>query len=232
MFQLAALLSSPASATSSTDLASLTNRLRTRTGDASPQLTGLVISEILDHLTESKDARRLIQVWWSPRSDAGLHVLEEVVQVSEQSGATVDAWVVQELIFRQPVERENTDASRAGVKLANTAYKRDDFTLEGFFDYWKNVHAPISATVPGFGGYVVSRITEQLTGDLRPDALCELWFPDHTTFNAFEASPELAEAEVDTARYAKMTGTHWLMKETVLIPPPSTGPGTLEIGGA
>lgn len=232
MFHLAALLSSPASATSSTDLASLTGLLRTRSSDAPPQLTGLVISEVLNHLTESKDARRLVQIWWSERSDDGLHVLEDVVQVSEQSGATVNAWIVEELVFRQPVERESIGASPQGVKLANTAYKRDDFTLEGFFDYWKNVHAPISATVPGFGGYVVSRVTEQLMGDLRPDALCELWFPGHATFEAFEASPELAEAELDTALYAKMTGTQWLMKETVLIPPPSTGPGTLEIGSA
>jgi hypothetical protein len=31
------------------------------------------------------------------------------------------------------------------LKLIGTAYKRDDFTTKEFFDYWRDVHAPISA---------------------------------------------------------------------------------------
>ena len=26
------------------------------------------------------------------------------------------------------------------IKLIGTAYKRDDFTTEGFFEYWRDVH--------------------------------------------------------------------------------------------
>jgi hypothetical protein len=41
------------------------------------------------------------------------------------------------------------------------------------------------------------------------------------------ASPEEAVAWEDVANYAKTTGTFWVVKEHVYIPPPILGPGTL-----
>ena len=41
------------------------------------------------------------------------------------------------------------------------------------------------------------------------------------------SSPELAAAWEDVPRDAKTTGTFWLVKEHVLIPPPVRGPGLL-----
>ena len=41
------------------------------------------------------------------------------------------------------------------------------------------------------------------------------------------ASPEEQAAWADVANYAKPTGTFWVAKEHVYIPPPITGPGSL-----
>jgi uncharacterized protein (TIGR02118 family) len=231
MIEIAALFSSNGSPESASGVSSQVERLTSRLSSAA-EIRGLVVSEVTKHLTESQDARALIQVWAEGPDDAS-GVLDLAVP-GDGLGAdvVVDAWLVDELVFRQPVERESVGASPDGVKLAGTAYRRDDFAPEAFFGYWQDVHAPISGSVPGLGGYVVSRVRKQLAGGLSPDALLELWWPDMATFDASASAPQQAEAWEDVARYAKTTGTFWLMRESVLIPPPPTGPGSLETADA
>lgn len=113
------------------------------------------------------------------------------------------------------------------IKAIGTAYKRDDFTTREFFDYWVDVHAPISARGPGLRGYVVTEVIRKIQGELEAEAFVEQWWDDEAAFERAMASPELAEAWDDVQRYAKTTGTFWLGKEHVLIPPPDPGPGLL-----
>ena len=118
---------------------------------------------------------------------------------------------------------------RAGrLKAIGTAYRRDDFTTEAFFDYWRDVHAPISARAPGLGAYVVSEVLQRLQGELEADAFVEQWWEDEATLLAAGDSPEVAAAWEDVANYAKTTGTFWLVREHVQIVPPYDGPGLLE----
>jgi uncharacterized protein (TIGR02118 family) len=111
------------------------------------------------------------------------------------------------------------------IKAVGTAYKRDDFTTEEFFRYWMEVHAPISARAPGLRGYVVSEVIRKVQGELETEAFVEQWFDDEEAFLAAGASPEVAAAWDDVSRYAKTSGTFWLVKEHVIIPPPERGPG-------
>ena len=113
------------------------------------------------------------------------------------------------------------------IKLIGTAYKRDDFSAEEFIRYWNEVHAPISGKVPGLRGYVVSEVVQKLQGSLDADAFVELWWDDMESFERAGASPEQAEAWADVANYAKTTGTFWLAREHIQIPPPIVGPGLL-----
>ena len=113
------------------------------------------------------------------------------------------------------------------IKLIGTAYKRDDFTTEEFFRYWRDVHAPITAKAPGLRGYVVSEVVRKHQGELDEDGFVELWFDDEEALDHAMASPEEAVAWEDVANYAKTTGTFWVAKEHVYIPPPITGPGSL-----
>ena len=111
------------------------------------------------------------------------------------------------------------------IKVIGTAYKRDDFTTREFFDYWMEVHGPISARAPGLRGYVVSEVIRKLQGEVETEAFVEQWFDDEEAFERAAASPELAAAWDDVPKYAKTTGTFWLVKEHVIIPPPDRGPG-------
>jgi uncharacterized protein (TIGR02118 family) len=114
------------------------------------------------------------------------------------------------------------------IKLIGTAYKRDDFTTDEFFKYWNEIHAPISAQAPGLRGYVVSEVIRKIAGDLHVEAFVEQWYDDEEAFEAANQSPQVAAAWEDVAKYAKTTGTFWVVKEHVLIPPPIEGPGILQ----
>ncbi|MCH7667787.1 MAG: EthD family reductase [Acidobacteria bacterium] len=111
------------------------------------------------------------------------------------------------------------------IKAIGTAYKRDDLTTEEFFDYWRETHAPISARAPGLRGYVVSEVIRKVQGELEAEAFVEQWFDDEEAFERASVSPEIAAAWEDVPRYAKTSGTFWIVKEHVIIPPPDRGPG-------
>jgi uncharacterized protein (TIGR02118 family) len=113
------------------------------------------------------------------------------------------------------------------IKTIGTAYRRPDFNMPDFIKYWIDVHAPISARAPGMRGYVVSEVMRKTQGELEVDAFVEQWFDDDAALEKAMASPEIAEAWADVPNYAKTTGTFWVVKEHVLIPPPIKGPGLL-----
>jgi uncharacterized protein (TIGR02118 family) len=235
MIQIAALVSPLGSFDKEFSVSSLIDRLSSEwspEGRRDPAVRGLVVSEVLKYLTEIKDVKAMIQLWWDVPAVGPEGIGRILPDVSPGTSFRAEAFVVKEHVFREPVEREQPDGSDSGVKLAGTAYRRDDFSREAFFEYWSDVHAPISGSVPGLGGYVVSELLESLSGTSSADALLELWWPDEATFERSGDSPKQAEAWEDVGRYAKTTGTFWLMREHVLIAPPPTGPGLLEVDHA
>ena len=119
-----------------------------------------------------------------------------------------------------PTSSATTVRRRVIFKVIGTANKRDDFTRDAFFDYWMNVHAPISMKAPGLRGYVVSEATRRLQGSLEVDAFVEQWFDSEAAFVAASESSEVADAWADVPNYAKLTGSFWVVHEHVIIPPP------------
>lgn len=120
------------------------------------------------------------------------------------------------------------------IKLIGTAYKRDDFTTTEFFDYWRDVHAPISARSGPLRGYVASEVIRKIENpnasegtSLDVDGFVEQWWDDEATFDEAMATQNESEAWADVLNYAKPNGTFWLVKEHVYIPPPITGAGSL-----
>lgn len=116
------------------------------------------------------------------------------------------------------------------IKLIGTAYRRDDFTSEQFYRYWREVHAPISADAPGLRGYVVSEVVRKLQGDLEADAFVEQWWDDEAAFQAWSATPDAAAAWADVANYARTDGTFWFTREHVQLTPAYVGDGLLRGG--
>lgn len=107
------------------------------------------------------------------------------------------------------------------IKTIGTAYKRDDFTRDEFYDYWMNVHAPISREAPGLRGYVVSEVTRRIAGELEVEAFVEQWFDDEEALERATASDAGQAAWADVGNYAKTTGTFWIARQHVIIPPPA-----------
>jgi uncharacterized protein (TIGR02118 family) len=199
---------------------------------AGPAARGLVLSEVIKPLGEPDDVVALVQLWSDEQPGVTADWAAQLVPGAAGAVFDANAWLVREIVLKQPVERQEPAAYGGRVKLGGTAYRRDDFSPEAFFEYWRTVHAPVSASVPGVGGYVVSEVLSTVAGSWAPDALIEQWYPDEAAFDRSGQTPEAAAAWEDVQRYAKTTGVFWVLREHVLAVPPVTGPGLLEAGHA
>ena len=191
-------------------------------------IRGLVLSQVHKAFAPEDRLAMLIEVWTDADEDQQ-RLLELCVPsaLREREELVVAAVSTTDIVFREVLGRA-TESSPWKIKLVGTAFRREDFELDAFFDYWTNVHAPIGGNVPGLGGYVVSRVTEVLAGDEGADALLALWYESEDVFDAGQTTPEAVAAWNDVANYAKTTGTFWLMTEHVIMSPPPSGPGILE----
>jgi uncharacterized protein (TIGR02118 family) len=78
------------------------------------------------------------------------------------------------------------------IKLVYCITKKPGMTDDEFFHYWKNVHGPIGARIPGLRRLVQSHRVN-VTGDARPadyDGMAELWFDDMAALLEARESPE------------------------------------------
>ena len=177
-------------------------------------LRGVVVSEVIDHLVPGLQAEAFLEQWWDDASGW-----------TPPDGLDATWWLTTEHVYKA---RRYDDAGTNRIKVIGTAYRRDDFDLRAFFDYWRDVHGPISGRAPGLGAYVVSEVLGRLAGDLTADGFVEQWWPDRATLDRASASPEVAIAWDDVQKYAKTTGTFWVTREHVVLAPPADAPGTLE----
>jgi uncharacterized protein (TIGR02118 family) len=193
-----------------------------------PHLSGLVVSRVIRPFAEGDPLVALIEVWDdAPDADA-LIELALPASLRQDAVLTVTTAICSEIVFKRVADYAR-DGSPWTVKLAGTAFRRDDFELEQFYEYWTNTHAPIGGTVPSLGGYTVSRVKSGQLGEESADALIEQWYVDEQAFDLVQESEQAQAAWNDVGNYAKTTGTaFWLLSESVIVEPPITGPGTLE----
>jgi len=194
----------------------------------SPALQGLIVSQVTSAFTEGDSLVALIEAWGEGIDADAL--LDRIVPAGmrEQAALEVTSATCSELVFK-----EVRDYARPGsawqVKLAGTAFRREDFTPDAFFEYWSDTHAPIGGSVPGVGGYTVSRVRSGRIGAEQADAIIEQWYPSAQAFSDAQSTQQAQAAWNDVGNYALTTGTaFWLMTESVIIQPPGSGPGTLE----
>ncbi len=194
-------------------------------------LVGLTVSSPFESLTGPAETVAVVQAWID--DSAGADTRAAVGQLTGSAGAMVSSWLVEEMVFLAPVDRRPS-AEHSRLNLFGTAAKREDFTTEGFFDYWKSVHAPISASIPGSSGYVVSRVRETVSMPVERtvDAFIELWYPSRDAHASANAHPLAAKAWEDVPNYARTDGQFWLTHEHVVSEPPGTGPGMFDDAAA
>ena len=106
-------------------------------------LVGLTVGSLNDSLTGPAETVAVVQAWIDDSAEAGA----VLGQLTGSVDAKVSSWLVEEIVFLAPVDRRVSE-EHSRLNLFGTAAKREDFTAEGFFDYWKTVHAPISSSIP------------------------------------------------------------------------------------
>lgn len=193
-----------------------------------PAVTGLVVSRVVKPFADNDPLMALIEVWGD---GVGAELTGQTITLGlrDTENLNVTAATCSEIVFKE-VRDFARDGSPWSIKLAGTAFRREDFEPDAFFDYWTNVHAPIGGSVPGVGGYVVSRAHEGQLGEESADALIAQWYVDEQAFNDAQSTEPAQAAWKDVGNYAMTTGTaFWLMTESVIIEPPVTGPGILEV---
>lgn len=81
---------------------------------------------------------------------------------------------------------------------------RPDVDREEAVRYWRDVHGPIVATVPGVRRYVQNHATSSPEGELAFDGVVELWFDSREAFQSVLASPEWQAVRADSAKFVVM----------------------------
>jgi len=89
------------------------------------------------------------------------------------------------------------------IKLVYCITKKPDLTDEEFFHYWKNVHGPIGALIPGLRKLVQSQRISVPGDESKPDydGIAELWFHNVEDLLAARQSPEWKASTEDEANF-------------------------------
>ena len=89
------------------------------------------------------------------------------------------------------------------VKVVYCITKKSGLSDEEFFHYWKNVHGPIGARIPGLCRLVQSHRVSIPGDKYSPgyDGVAELWFDDIEALLAARQSPEWKVSSEDEANF-------------------------------
>ena len=89
------------------------------------------------------------------------------------------------------------------VKLIYCITKKPDMSVEEFQRYWRDVHAPIAAAIPGVRRYVQCHVVPELYGGQQPafDGAAELWWDDLDAMRAAMGTPEVKAAMEDEKNF-------------------------------
>jgi len=105
------------------------------------------------------------------------------------------------------------------IKLVYCFTKKPGLTEQEFFSYWKNIHGPIGARIPGLRRLVQShRVT--IPGDkYQPDydGMVELWFDDMETLLAARQSLEWKASSEDETNFVDHNRVAYFVSEEYMI---------------
>jgi uncharacterized protein (TIGR02118 family) len=105
------------------------------------------------------------------------------------------------------------------IKVLYCISKKPGLTDQQFFDYWKNVHGPIGARIPGLRRLVQSHRVS-ISGDkFRSDydGMAELWFDDVESLLAARQSPEWKASTEDEANFMDHRKVAYFVSEEHVI---------------
>jgi uncharacterized protein (TIGR02118 family) len=105
------------------------------------------------------------------------------------------------------------------IKLVYCITKKSTLTYEEFFHYWKNIHGPVGARIPGLRKLVQSHRLTLPGDDRRPDydGMAELWFDNLESLQAARTSPQWKASTEDEANFIDSTKVASFISEEHVI---------------
>jgi len=105
------------------------------------------------------------------------------------------------------------------IKILYCITKKAGLTHEEFFHYWKNVHGPIGARIPGLRRLVQSHRVVIPEDKREPDydGVVELWFDNAHSLLAARESPEWKASSNDEANFIDHKKVAYLVSEEHVI---------------
>lgn len=112
------------------------------------------------------------------------------------------------------------------IKLIYCFRKRPDLSDQAFDRYWRDVHGPIGARIPGVRRMVQSR-TIPVPDDARGadfDGIVELWFDDVNALLAARASEEWRRSGLDEEHFLDVHSARYAVTEEreIVLPFPTS----------
>ena len=88
------------------------------------------------------------------------------------------------------------------TKVIFVVHKRPDMDWDEFRRYWRDVHGPLAARIPGIRKYVQNyAVPDPASGDLPCDGIAEVWFDSPEALQAALDSPEGAATMADIPNF-------------------------------
>ena len=88
------------------------------------------------------------------------------------------------------------------TKAVFVLHKRPGMDLGEFRRYWRDVHGPLAARIPGIRKYVQNyAVPDPASGDLPCDGIAEVWFDSPEALQAGMASPEGVATTADIPNF-------------------------------
>jgi uncharacterized protein (TIGR02118 family) len=106
------------------------------------------------------------------------------------------------------------------IKLVYCITKKASITDQEFFRYWKDIHGPIGARIPGLRKLVQSHRYDVSGDALKPDydGMAELWFDDEQDLLAARQTPEWKASTDDEANFIdRGKVAYFVSEEHVLV---------------
>jgi uncharacterized protein (TIGR02118 family) len=96
--------------------------------------------------------------------------------------------------------------------------RRPGMDRDEFHRYWREIHGPLAAKLPGLRKYVQAHVMpDSFQPDPPYDGIAELWFDSPEAFHAAIASPEGQAARADFPNFLDQDWTQVLIAEEVTI---------------
>ena len=102
------------------------------------------------------------------------------------------------------------------VKLIYVMARKEGMSVAEFQTYWREIHAPIAAAIPGVRRYVQCHTLPELYGSrLDPpyDGAAELWYDDLEAMKATFGSEETAAAREDELKFIDESKSFMIVTE-------------------